>query len=131
MQYHDFIGKVQNQARLGTTGEAVRATRATLEVLGKRMHETEAKHLAAQLPAEVGNFLIDGQENQTFGLDEFFERVSKSANVDLPDAAHHARAVIAVVREAVSMGQMEDVRAQLPDEFDPLFEGGSEGDMRS
>lgn len=129
MQYHDFIGKVQNQARLGTTGEAVRATRATLEVLSQRMHETEAKHLAAQLPAEVGNYLEDDQENQTFGLDEFFERVSKSAKVDFPDAAHHARAVMAVVKEAVSEGQMNDVRAQLSDGFDPLFEAGSEGEM--
>jgi uncharacterized protein (DUF2267 family) len=129
MQYHDFVGKVQNQARLGTTGEAVRATRATLEVLGQRMHAAEAGHLASQLPEEIGKYLKDGQENQTFGLDEFFERASENANVDLPDAAHHARAVMSVVKEAVSEGQMNDVRAQLPEEYDPLFESGSEGEL--
>lgn len=129
MQYHDFIGKVQHRARLGTTEEAVRATRATLEVLGQRLYGGEANNLAAQLPQEVGNYLTDSGESQTFGVDEFFERVSQSSNVDLPDAAHHARAVISVIQEAVSAGQMEDVRAQLSDEYDPLFEAGSEGEM--
>ena len=95
MQYHEFIGEVQNRARLGSTAEAVRATRATLEVLGERLYGGEADDLAAQLPSEIRNYLTDGDESQTFGLDEFFERVSENEGVDLPDAAHHARAVLA------------------------------------
>lgn len=129
MQYHEFMGEVQNRARLGSTAEAVRATRATLEVLGQRLFGGEADELAAQLPAEIQNYLTDGEESQAFGLDEFFERVSKNEGVDLPDAAHHARAVLSVVQDAVSHGQIKNVRAQLPEEYDPLFESGSEGEM--
>lgn len=129
MQYHEFIGKVQNRARMGTTAEAVRATRATLEVLGERLYGGAADDLAAQLPSEVRNYLTDGEESNTFGLDEFFERVSKNENVDLPDAAHHARVVMSVVQDASSHGQIKDIRAQLPEEYDPLFESGSEGEM--
>jgi uncharacterized protein (DUF2267 family) len=129
MRYHEFIGKVQNRARLGTTGEAVRATRATLEVLGERLYGGAAENLAAQLPSELGNYLTERKENQSFNLDEFFERVSVREKVDLPRAVHHARAVISVVQEAVTEGEIEDVRAQLPDEYDQLFESGSEGEM--
>lgn len=130
MQYHEFIGKVQNRARLGTTGEAVRATRATLEVLGERLHHGEAGHLASQLPSEVAVFLENDRPDEAFGVDEFFERVGTREKVDVPDAAHHARAVISVVKEAVSKGQVNDVLAQLSPEYDPLFESGSEGEMK-
>jgi uncharacterized protein (DUF2267 family) len=37
--------------------------------------------------------------------------------------------VIEVLQEAVSAGEIEDVRAQLPAEFDPLFDSGSEGTL--
>jgi hypothetical protein len=47
----------------------------------------------------------------------------------LPDAVQHARAVIAVLQEAVSPGEIEDVRSQLPRDFDRLFKAGSEGAM--
>lgn len=122
MRYEEFIGKVQNRARVGTTGEAVTATRATLETLSKRLFGGEAKDLAAQLPREVGVFLERDAEAESFGLAEFYEKVSAEAGVDLPDAIHHARSVISVLREAVSPGELDDVRAQLPDEYADLFD---------
>jgi len=72
MQYNEFIGRVQNRARLGTTGEAVQATRATLEVLSQRLFNGQAGNLAAQLPEEVGRYLTEIQESQTFDPQEFF-----------------------------------------------------------
>jgi uncharacterized protein (DUF2267 family) len=130
MQYDEFIGRVQNRARLGTSGEAVRATRATLEVLGERLFGGEAEDLAAQLPREVGRYLTADGGSESFGLDEFFRRVSEREEVELPDAVHHARAVMSVVQEAVTEGEVQDVLAQLPEEYRPLFESGSEGEMQ-
>lgn len=122
MLYHEFIGKVQNRSRLGTTGEAVRTTRATLEVLGSRLYGGQARHLAAQLPEEVGVFLLQDDGSESFGLSEYYHRVSLREGTDLPDAIHHARSVLSVVEEAVSPGEWADVRAQLPEEYDSLFE---------
>lgn len=129
MNYDEFIGQVQARARLGSTGEAVRATRATLAVLGQRLFGGEVEDLAAQLPSEVGYYLQQTEASESFGLNEFFRRVSEHEGVDLPDAVHHARVVISVVQEAVTPSEVKDIRAQLPDEFDPLFEAGSEGTM--
>lgn len=130
MKYDEFVGRVQNRARLSSTDEAVGAIRATLEVLGKRLAGGEPSDLAAQLPPEIGRYLEHAATaGERFGLDEFFERVSKQEKTDLPEAAHHARAVVSVLGEAVAQGEIEDVRAQLPQEYDPLFESGSEGSL--
>ncbi len=131
MKHDEFIGQVQHRARLSSRGAAERATRATLETLAERLAGGEAKDLAAQLPLEIAEHLR-GQWSalgERFSLDEFFRRVSLREGVDLSDAVFHARAVIEVLSEAVSQGEMDDVRAQLPTEFDRLFESGSTGHM--
>lgn len=129
MQYDEFVGKVHNRARMASRGEAVRAIQATLETLAERIAGVEAEDLAAQLPPELGTFLQDVEKTERFSVDDFFERVADKESVDVPDAAHHARAVMAILQEAVTTGQVEDIRAQLPDNYEPLFEAGSEGEM--
>lgn len=129
MQYHEFVGHVQNRARLGSTGAAVRAIHATLETLGERINEDEAEHLAAQLPHEVGAYLEQASTTESFELDEFFERVAKREAVDLPDSVHHARVVLDVVLEAITPDQADHLHAQLPGEYEQLLAAGSEGQM--
>jgi uncharacterized protein (DUF2267 family) len=131
MKYNDFVGHVQNQARLGTQGDAVRAIRATLETLSERLSPNEANHLAAQLPQEIGYYLQQNDSTERFSLNEFFERVAQREKVDIPDATYHARAVVSVLTEAVTPGQLQNVRSQLPDEFTPLFTSGSEGQLQA
>lgn len=130
MQYEEFVEEVQHRARLGSRGDAVRAIRATLETLAERLPTEEANHLAAQLPPAIGSHLQDSNGSERFTLNHFFERVAQREPADLADAVHHARAVISVLNEAVSAGQFEQVRNILPDEFNPLFESGSEGRLR-
>lgn len=124
MQYEEFVGEVQQRASLASQGEAVRAIRATLETLAERLPGEEAKNLAAQLPQEIGYYLHQSNGSERFTLNHFFKRMASREPTDLPDAVHHARAVISVLNEAVSAGQIEQVRNTLPDEFNPLFESG-------
>ncbi len=131
MKHDEFIGQVQHRARLSSRGEAERATRATLETLAERLAGGEARDLAAQLPPEIGDHLRGqwSDMGERFSLAEFFRRVSLREGVDPPAAVFHARTVIEVLGEAVSQGELDDVRAQLPAEFDRLFEAGSTGHM--
>lgn len=129
MKYDEFVGQVHHQARLASRGEAVRATHATLETLAERLTADQAEHLAAQLPQEIGKYLHLANGGGRFGLDEFFQRVAERETVDLPEAVHHARAVVSVLGDAVTEGELEHVLAQLPDEYEPLFQAGSEGGM--
>jgi uncharacterized protein (DUF2267 family) len=131
MQYHEFIGHVQHRARLGSLGDAVRAANATLQTLAERLPSEEAEHLAAQLPYEIGRFIREHATGfERFSVDEFFNRVTDREGIDKPEAVFHARAVLEVLREAVSAGQIEQIRNQLPGEFTTLFDSGSEGQLR-
>ena len=131
MNYDEFIGQVQSRARLGTLGDAVKATRAVLETLGERVPGDEIKDLSSQLPSEISQyFRQDSAEVEKFGLSDFFKRVSEREPCDLPDAIYHSRVVMSVIRDAVATGEISDIRAQLPDEFDPLFESGWQGEMK-
>jgi uncharacterized protein (DUF2267 family) len=131
MKHDEFIGKVQHFARLSSRGDAERATRAMLETLGERLAGGEPKDLASQLPREIGEYLLFGLAGmgEHLSLDEFFQRISKREGVDLPQAVFHARAVARVLWEAVSAGEMKDVLAQLPPEFDRFFRDSLEGPM--
>jgi uncharacterized protein (DUF2267 family) len=94
MKYDEFVGQVQQRARLGTSGDAVKAIRATLETLGERLTRDEAKDLAAQLPEEIGRYVIQAESGSKFGIDEFFNRVlqKEGDGVDLPEAVFFRRA---------------------------------------
>jgi uncharacterized protein (DUF2267 family) len=125
MDYDTAIGNVQNRAQLPSREDAVSITRITLETLSERLGPDEANDLAAQLPEEIGRHLtkVDGVER--FSWDEFMDRVIEKGDYGPQDergtAVHHARVVLAVVDEAATGGVMNDIRDQLPAEFDDLF----------
>jgi uncharacterized protein (DUF2267 family) len=127
MQTDEFLGQVQNKAHLATLGEAMRATRATLETLAERLGPDDTRHLAAQLPHEIQLFLSDAglPVPERFSLDEFLLRVCAREGIDLRVSTDHARAVFDVLTQAVSPGESVDVLDRLPDDYRRLFVGGS------
>lgn len=131
MKHDEFIGQVQHRAKLAFRGEAEVATRATLETLAERLLGNEPAHAAAQLPRGIADYLKHAWSGMgaSFSLDEFFRRVSQREEVDLLEAVYHSRLVIEVLQEAISQGEVEDIRAQLPEEYLSLFEARSEGKM--
>lgn len=126
MEYSEFLGQVQNRLELDSQQEAVKVTRIVLETLGARLDPGEADDLAAQLPEEIGRYLEVSDAAESFGWQEFVDRVAAAQDLqddDKADAAYHAQVVVDVVAEAASPGEMADVLAQLPDdEFEELFE---------
>jgi len=129
MNYSEFLGQVQNRARLSSTAEALLCTRATFETLCERLAGGEPKDIASQLPVELAGLLCEEGKGERFSRREFIERIGTREGVDPETAAYHARVVFEVLREAVSPGEFEDIRAQLPEDFDGLLESGSLGKM--
>jgi uncharacterized protein (DUF2267 family) len=122
LKHDELIGRVQHGARLGSRGQAERATGSRLVTLAERLAGGEAKDLAAQHPLEIGKHL-KGQwtaRDERFSMEECLRRVG----VDLPDTVFHARGLIEVLGEAVSKGEIDDVRARLNAELDRLFGPG-------
>jgi uncharacterized protein (DUF2267 family) len=130
MNYDHFVGQVQHRARLASEGAAVRAIQATLQTLSERLDPHEAKDLAAQLPREFAIYFEGADHCVRMSLDDFLHRVSEREHQALPQAIYHARVVVEVLKEAVSQGEIRDVRSQLPREYAALFDAGSRGQFR-
>ncbi|GAA0299467.1 DUF2267 domain-containing protein [Halarchaeum salinum] len=122
MQHDEFVGDVQHRLELASNGEAIRATRAVLTTLGERLQADEAADLAGPLPMEIDRFLHEADSGQIFDYDEFVSRVSQRAGVEPSDAAFYAKVVVDVVEDAVPDTELDDVTAQLPAEYDGIFE---------
>ncbi len=131
MKHDEFIATVRKRARLTTHEEAERAIKATLETLAERLTGSEAGDLASQLPAEIAIFMQPpyAGTQDSFSVDEFFRRVSERERSSLADAEFHARVVTGLVAEVVTVGEIEDVRAQLPEDFARLFAVQNEGEI--
>jgi uncharacterized protein (DUF2267 family) len=101
-------------------------TRTVLGNLGKQLKGGEAADLAAQLPIELKEPLQrHGSEAPlTDDVDDFLRRLADQLGegTDPETARVYARAVISTLDAAVSEGEVDDLRSQLPAGFAPLFE---------
>lgn len=124
MQYEEFINQVGQRAGLASAAEAEGAARAVLTVLGEYLSGGEGPALASQLPQGLAEILRQQPPDRSkiFSLNDFVQMVGEKEDVDDGAAIDHIRAVFGVLQEAVSGGEMDDVRRQFPSEFDPLFE---------
>lgn len=131
VQYDEFLDRVQKRAGLASRDEAVRATQATLETLGERVYRSARDDVAAQLPKGLKEHLsrraapqMTPQDVDRFMPDEFYHRISARAGVGYPAAVVQARAVMATLREAISAGEWQDLREELPPEYEELLGAG-------
>ncbi|MBV9452900.1 MAG: DUF2267 domain-containing protein [Rubrobacter sp.] len=126
MQYAEFLKQVQDQIGpvhgSATSDEASCAIAVTLETLGECITSEEARNLADQLPKELKEPLQQASEDaKVCSLEAFLRRISEKEDVDAGMATDHASAVMSVLAEAVGGGEMEAIRAQLPQGFAALF----------
>lgn len=128
MQYEEFVERVE--AQLGPAhldpyqpGRAKLAINATLTTLGERISGGEAGDLASQLPEPLKTSLSVKSEDEAgdFSVQEFYRRVAEREEADIAVASIHASSVVRTLREAVTGGEVDDIRSQLPEEFAPLF----------
>ena len=119
MRYEEFRQRVEEQ--LGgnrSGGEAHQAIIATLETLSERITGGESRDLAEQLPGELQGPLQQAAEAaEDFSIEEIFRRVAKREGVDVDTARKDVPAVMTVLGEALTQGELDDVVAQLPPEF--------------
>ncbi|HEY9881322.1 MAG TPA: DUF2267 domain-containing protein [Leptolyngbyaceae cyanobacterium] len=127
MKSSEFINTVQAMAGIDSKQEATQAIQATFETLAERLVGNEADQLAAQVPDELGQWLRGHRDEpgQHFSLQEFYHRVSDREGVDPTQATIHSRAVISVLGSAVTSGEFEDVKLNLPHDYQDLFSPGA------
>jgi uncharacterized protein (DUF2267 family) len=122
MQYKDFIAEIRRELNFNTESEAVSAVKAVFQTLAERLQGNETKHIAAQLPEELKGFLDYPGKGESFSLNEFYRRVSEKEGVPDNQAPEHTMKVFSVLGNAVTQGEMNHIKDQLPEEYFVLFE---------
>ncbi len=114
MEHDEFIGRVQQQGRLSSMGDAERASRATLEALGEQVSAGLVDNIAVQLPREIAAHLRRAQTSERASRGDFVSRVASRAGVSDNQAAYVARAVLDALTAATEGGLMAKVTESLP-----------------
>ena len=134
MRYHELVGRVQEEGGFDSRDEAAKAIKATLSSLGECLYRTERRHLASQLPKEAKVFLeeqvgsqVTRQSAACLTLQEFYDRVGARADVTRTRAIEQAKAVTAVLQEALPEGEWKHIVTEMPKEYQELLTGESAG----
>jgi|PlaIllAssembly_1097288.scaffolds.fasta_scaffold375686_2 uncharacterized protein (DUF2267 family) len=131
MHYDHFVQKVQEYSGMRNFDEAEKVTRATLETIGERLPKTHRQHLATQLPVEMKEFLPKSLRMQYLTLEEFYQRIGNRTNTGYSEAVKNAKTVVRVLHEAVASGELEDILATFPLEYNELFGRKPSGPLSS
>jgi uncharacterized protein (DUF2267 family) len=123
MDYDRFIATVE-RAGAGDRESAEWATRATLATLAERLGADEARHLVAELPAQLGGWAFAAGGAKAYDVEEFLRRVADREGVDPATAERHSGAVLTALAQAVSDKEFEHIVARLPKNFAPLLPRG-------
>jgi uncharacterized protein (DUF2267 family) len=106
---------------------AYRVLRAYLHALRDRLPVDEAAQLAAQLPDLIRGIYYEGWNPSGTpvkyrGYADFLDRVAGEALLEgETEASYAVGAAAEVLRRHVSAGEIEDVRAILPEELRPIL----------
>lgn len=143
MQYGEFIEGVENNLQPISYEEAERAAASTLSTLSEIVSPNAARNLGSHLPRGLEDKLnYNSPEDprefaaSELSLEDFCDMVAEKegAGVNVEEARDHAIGVMKVVKEAYGAGndlgsnarrieetELEEIRAQLPEDFAPLF----------
>lgn len=102
---HIWLGEVAEELGTEDRRQAYRVLRAYLQALRDRLPVDEVAQLAAQLPELIRGIYYEGWNPSATPVDGETE------------ASYAASSVAQVLRRHVSPGELEDVRAVLPEEL--------------
>jgi uncharacterized protein (DUF2267 family) len=119
-QTHIWINEVERRLAWDSKPRAYRLLKAVLHALRDHLQVNEAVNLGAQLPTLIRGVYYDQWRPATTpvkerGLDSFLARIDADFKPDpIDDTAKAVAAVLAVLSDKISAGEIADVRQSLP-----------------
>jgi len=122
----EWLNIVQEELKWPDEERIYDATKAVLQALRDRLPMEEAHELAAQLPMLMKGFYFDGYDPSDKPLtirnrEEFFELVREHFGDQPLDAEKATKAVLSMLYQKLSGGELEDVKGNMPDDIQGLF----------
>ena len=120
---HVWLGEVAEELGTEDRQYAYRVLRVYLHALRDRLPVDEVAQLAAQLPELIRGIYYEGWNPSATpvryrGLVDVLDRIASEAKLDgETEASYAASSVAQVLRRHVSSGELDDIRAVLPEEL--------------
>jgi uncharacterized protein (DUF2267 family) len=121
MDYQTFIDRLEDRADLWSRDKAEKLAKTTVEVLGETLSTPERTWMMNHLPAPLGDALTRTWGDQTFDLDEFYDRISHREGLVDDFAAQQSRVVCRVLAEQLDDDVLDYLLDHLPAPFPALF----------
>ncbi|HET9174295.1 MAG TPA: DUF2267 domain-containing protein [Candidatus Saccharimonadales bacterium] len=113
MQYRQLIKKVQDYSGFSDQ-EAEQSLHIIVETLSARLQEGERQDFASQLPSELQDIALKPTGQEFFTHEDFYEQLSDIEGTTKAHVKKQLMAVWKALKEAASPGELDDVKAQLP-----------------
>mgnify|MGYP000300733888 CR=1 FL=1 len=119
MNRDDMVRRVMQRIGARDLEEAEMATRSVLAALTDGISRNEAQDLASQLPQEFADFVTTrmgyAAPAREVSMESFVDRIQSDLDLETWDQGERvARGVFAVLKEAISPDEVEDVARELP-----------------
>jgi uncharacterized protein (DUF2267 family) len=123
MRADDFFERVQRSGSLSSVEEAEQWSTAVLRSLTHLLPDAESRrHFVSQLPGPLKSRLLDEPPRSlSMDRDAFLQHLASALGVHAPTAERALRVVYAVVKEAVSAGEIDDLEAHVPRDIAALL----------
>jgi uncharacterized protein (DUF2267 family) len=108
-----MIKRVQRYSGFSDS-ESKDALDCTVETLAVHLTEGERKHFASQLPSELKDRALSVFATRITAKEDILEQVARLQNVTIDHAKNQLLSSWHAIKDAISDGEIQDVRAQLP-----------------
>jgi uncharacterized protein (DUF2267 family) len=113
MKYNELIKKVQDYSGFSDT-ESEEALEMMVESLAVHLTEQERKHFASQLPLKLKDIALSVYPSQENAKEDLVEQFMEYEHIDEPRAKKQIHAAWEALKGAISGGEIDHIRAQLP-----------------
>jgi uncharacterized protein (DUF2267 family) len=113
MKYRELIKKVQIYSGFSDT-ESKEALEMMVESLAVHLNEGERKDFASQLPQKLKDMALSVYPTKENSTEDLVEQFMEYEHIDENRAKKQIHAVWQALKEALSSGEIDHIRAQLP-----------------
>lgn len=113
MTYRELVKKVQHYSGF-SDDESETALLLFVKNLAARLTMDERKDFASQLPVDLQDVAMNDEVSRVRTANDFIMQFCLEEDIDEPRAKKQVMSVWRAIKDTVSRGEIEDIRAQLP-----------------
>lgn len=115
MKYREIIKKVQDYSGFSDS-ESQDALQMMVESLAVHLTEGERKDFASQLPSELQDIALSVLPTEESVNQDILDQFMEIQEIDENRAKKQIKAAWQALKDAISGGEIEDIKAQLPNQ---------------